>query len=304
MLPLIPLAVWGGTAIAGAYGAHQGIKGMELSDEIKQLRNKLENRQRRLTGKHARLTRQGDTLRRTDKRLATQTDRLFERYIPLIEALNEPVEILFNKTTGNFDVRIRKPSFKSRNPLHSVGDVGASVLAGTALRGGAMFAVRQLGVASTGTAIRSLSGVAAQRAALSTMGGGAVALGGGGIAAGLAALNVLALGGTVAFYGAKYRKGKQQELLELQKTERKARVAWDAAEKNMTKVQRLFRDEERRIRDAKSKIAKLQKSAIRFENALAQGSLASVKDDLLFAIQDLLVLASLIRKEQAPQRVN
>lgn len=301
MALFIPVIFWGGSALLGAYGAHQGLKGMALNDEIKRLRSTLENRQERLTRRHNRLKQRGETLRRTDRALATQTDRLFARYVPLIEALDEPVEIIFNKATGEFDVRISGPSLTSRNALNSMGDVGASVLAGTALRGGALFAVRQLGVASTGTAIRSLTGVAAQRATLSAVGGGAAAAGGGGIAAGVAALNVLAIGGSVAYFGSKYRKGKQEELRALQKAQARVSKDWDHADKEMAKVAQLFDEEERRIQVAQSMIAELEESAQRFERARVKNTLESVKDDLLFAIQDLLVLASLIRKEQAPQ---
>lgn len=68
---------------------------------------------------------------------------------------------------------------------------GASVGVGTAL--GAWALVSSIGTASTGTAIASLTGAAATNATLAWFGGGALAMGGGGMAAGTAVL-----GGIVA----------------------------------------------------------------------------------------------------------
>ncbi|QEY24612.1 hypothetical protein [Neisseria animalis] len=59
---------------------------------------------------------------------------------------------------------------------------------------GAYSGVMALGTASTGTAIGSLSGAAATNATLAWLGGGTIATGGGGIAAGTMALGALAAG--------------------------------------------------------------------------------------------------------------
>lgn len=67
--------------------------------------------------------------------------------------------------------------------------VGAGVLVGWGVYGGVM----TLGTASTGTAIASLSGIAAKNATLAWLGGGSLAAGGGGVA-----LGSLVLGGLVA----------------------------------------------------------------------------------------------------------
>lgn len=67
--------------------------------------------------------------------------------------------------------------------------VGAGVLVGWGTYGGVM----ALGTASTGTTIASLSGIAAKNATLAWLGGGSLAVGGGGIAVGS-----LVLGGLVA----------------------------------------------------------------------------------------------------------
>lgn len=72
------------------------------------------------------------------------------------------------------------------------GVAGAAVSGVTASAGSALYTAAGLfGVASTGTRIASLSGAAANSARLAWIGGGAVAVGGGGMALGTTILNVL-----------------------------------------------------------------------------------------------------------------
>ncbi len=78
-----------------------------------------------------------------------------------------------------------------------IGGIGGAALGtagGFAAAGATTSAVMALGTASTGTAIASLSGVAATNATLAAIGGGAVAAGGGGIALGTTILGVSTLG--------------------------------------------------------------------------------------------------------------
>ena len=77
---------------------------------------------------------------------------------------------------------------------------GVGVAAGTAIvsvaPSVAMWVATTFGTASTGAAISSLSGAAATNAALAWLGGGAIATGGGGMAAGSA---FLALAGPIGW---------------------------------------------------------------------------------------------------------
>jgi hypothetical protein len=85
--------------------------------------------------------------------------------------------------------RIERTITTGEMAINSAKGIASGV--GTAL--GAWALVGQLGVASTGTAISSLSGVALTNATLAWFGGGALAAGGGGMAAGTAVI-----GGIVA----------------------------------------------------------------------------------------------------------
>jgi len=82
----------------------------------------------------------------------------------------------------------------------SAAGAGAGFAAGTAVAGlapsAAIWVATTFGTASTGTAISTLSGAAASQAALAWLGGGALAAGGGGTAAGT---TLLALAGPIGW---------------------------------------------------------------------------------------------------------
>lgn len=79
--------------------------------------------------------------------------------------------------------------------------LGAGVSSGAALAFGAYNGTMMLATASTGTAISSLSGVAATNATLAWLGGGSIAAGGGGMALGSAVLGGVVAGPALAIFG-------------------------------------------------------------------------------------------------------
>jgi hypothetical protein len=78
---------------------------------------------------------------------------------------------------------------------------GMAAATGTGAFVGIPSVVTTLGAASTGTAISSLSGAAAQSATMAYLGGGALSVGGGGVALGTAALGVVTIGPTMLVGG-------------------------------------------------------------------------------------------------------
>lgn len=78
--------------------------------------------------------------------------------------------------------------------LGGLGGAAVGTAGGFAAAGATTSAVMALGVASTGTAISSLTGVAATNATLAALGGGAISAGGGGMALGSAILGGATLG--------------------------------------------------------------------------------------------------------------
>jgi hypothetical protein len=112
-----------------------------------------------------------------------------ERNEHLVKRLN------FKKVDG---VRIRVPNIpkyvaRSENVTTGVIGLASGVGAGAAAQAGALWGVSAFASASTGTAISTLSGAAAQNAILAWFGGGAVAAGGGGVAAGGAVLGLVSV---------------------------------------------------------------------------------------------------------------
>lgn len=112
-----------------------------------------------------------------------------ERNEHLVKRLN------FKKVDG---VRIRVPNIPKY--VSSVNDVTTGVMglasgvgAGVAAQAGALWGVSAFASASTGTAISTLSGAAAQNAILAWFGGGALTAGGGGMAAGGVVLGLVSV---------------------------------------------------------------------------------------------------------------
>lgn len=124
----------------------------------------------------------------------------------------------------------------------SIYDAGVGMLAGVglanAIPASAMWIATTFGTASTGIAISSLTGAAADSAALAWLGGGALSIGGGGVAAGEALLTLAGpLGISVAgvtmmasialfsFKKNKLIKEQQIEILKIKRNEESLRVA-------------------------------------------------------------------------------
>jgi hypothetical protein len=98
--------------------------------------------------------------------------------------------------------------------LKAIGvSVGGGIVAGSVAAGGTVFAVSAFGVAGTGTAIGSLSGVAATNATLAWLGGGSLATGGAGVVGGMAVLGGIALA-PIAIFGMFMGASKGKQKLE------------------------------------------------------------------------------------------
>jgi hypothetical protein len=94
--------------------------------------------------------------------------------------------------------RVRVPSVPRYvadvdNVMTGVIGLASGVGAGVAAQAGALWGVSTYASASTGTAISSLSGAAAENALLAWLGGGSLASGGGGVAAGTAVLGLVTI---------------------------------------------------------------------------------------------------------------
>lgn len=96
---------------------------------------------------------------------------------------------------------LKKVSVGAGVLLGGLGGAAVGAAGGFAAAGATTSAIMALGTASTGTAIASLSGVAATNATLAALGGGAIAAGGGGIALGTTILGATTLGAALLVGG-------------------------------------------------------------------------------------------------------
>lgn len=302
MLPLIPALVWGGTLVLGGYGTVQGVRGWLTKEEA-------EGIYRQLNARHGTLVRREKALQdregrwiASNGRLATKAEKLFQDYAELATLIDREIQRIYGPQRHAYQAgasRRVEPGAQREGGRQRVGKAvknsAASVAAGAALRQGTLLAIRQFGTASTGTAIRTLTGAAAQRATLSAAGGGAVAAGGGGIAAGVAALNVLAVGGTIALFGQRYLSGQQKKLEEALVHQRKVEGELDAIEKELSLASAKLVAEEQRTAEGHQLYRSLVVTLRRIREAVADDDMQTAVRTLEFAQIDLERLASMIR---------
>lgn len=302
MLPLIPALVWGGTLVLGGYGTVQGVRGWLTKEEA-------EGIYRQLNARHGTLVRREKALQdregrwiASNGRLATKAEKLFQDYAELATLIDREIQRIYGPQRHAYQAgasRRVEPGAQREGGRQRVGKAvknsAASVAAGAALRQGTLLAIRQFGTASTGTAIRTLTGAAAQRATLSAAGGGAVAAGGGGIAAGVAALNVLAVGGTIALFGQRYLSGQQKKLEEALVHQRKVEGELDAIEKELSLASAKLAAEEQRTAEGHQLYRSLVVTLRRIREAVADDDMQTAVRTLEFAQIDLERLASMIR---------
>lgn len=199
----LPFILLGAAAIAGGTGLFSGGKGAKKVHDAKDIIKSAEYD----------YTRKKDAVDAEEKHTTETLDELgrlkldvwksFQRFSDAFEKIKNKPQFIGNKeekysfTSMELD-DIENISITALNILgSSVLSAGAGALAGFAAYGGTV----AIGVASTGTAISSLSGVAAYNATMAALGGGSIAAGGGGMALGSAVLcgavagPILAVGG-------------------------------------------------------------------------------------------------------------
>lgn len=199
----LPLIVGGIALAAGATGLVTGAKGAKkISDaktRVKEADAKYEKSKSLLNETEIKTTNQLDLL----GALKVRVWKDFERFSSAFEKIQNRPEFE-EKITGEFSmpkhalIEIKQVQIKAIEILGTtVASAGAGAVTGMAAYSG----VLALGTASTGTAISSLSGVAATNAALAALGGGSIASGGGGIALGTQILTGAVAGPIIAVGG-------------------------------------------------------------------------------------------------------
>lgn len=165
---------------------------------------------------------------------------------------------------------------------------GVSAIAASAAGyGGAMTLATTVGVASTGTAISSLSGAAATNAILAWFGGGSLAVGGGGMALGSMVLGGITIGPAIAVGG--FVLGSEGEKALTKARKYKAKVK--AAIAKMEAAQAFADQVERRIAELWEILDTLNGQALEGLQTLESQPFDRRRDALLFQQVALLIKA-------------
>ena len=196
---LIPIAVKGAAAVAGAIGVGSAIHG---ASKMKEANNTMESARSRHEKNVARFEEeQTYTNKRMDELGTLELTVLhsFSRFSDVIEQIqNRPVFKSYSKNGVTLPEysgeQIKEVSVGAGVLLGGLGGAALGTAGGFAAAGATTGAVMALGTASTGTAINTLSGAALYKATLAALGGGAKVVGGGGIAAGITTLSAATLG--------------------------------------------------------------------------------------------------------------
>jgi hypothetical protein len=202
MLPFILIGVG---VVSGASGAIQGLRGKQKFQAAKRIAQKA------AVAYEAELTRTNRAVARTNARVkhygtaqsAANTDVVL-RLVEFLQRHEQAVRVAAAQQVEGVEAVVHELA-----PFaHTLGEgfdwIGGAAKAGVtgaAAYVGVPATVAALGTASTGIPIAALSGVAAENATLAALGGGSLASGGGGMALGATALNVITVGPTMLVAG-------------------------------------------------------------------------------------------------------
>lgn len=195
----LPLILGIAAAVSGAtgvgFGVHGGVKIKKANDKLKEAQRRNESNSLRLERMNKNACRTMDFLGENEIKVLSE----FEQFSDLFERIKNRPEFadikLGNVSIPKFDgEEIKKVSIGASVLIGGLGGATLGTAGGFAASGATTAVVMALGSASTGTAISSLSGIAATNATLAALGGGSLAAGGGGIALGTTILGATTLG--------------------------------------------------------------------------------------------------------------
>lgn len=195
----LPLIIGGLAAVAGVAGVgsgiHGGVKMKEANDTMKVAKSKQEKAVALFDQRNSETTELMDSIGKQELEIL----KSFDTFSDIIEKIQGRPEFKVYKRDGvklpdYVAEELKKVSAGAGVLLGGIGGATVGTAGGFAAAGATTSAVIALGTASTGTAISSLSGVAATNATLAALGGGSIAAGGGGMALGTAVLGGATLG--------------------------------------------------------------------------------------------------------------
>ncbi|NEN75010.1 hypothetical protein F9B74_01525 [Pelistega sp. NLN82] len=232
----IPLVI--GVAL-GAAGIYKGAKAVMDNNDAKDLDDSAKSIVRRAESalEASKEKTQKSLSELGEKKVYNLQERIepFIQHFQKIKNIDLTSPVLSNMTVNEFSNVVIGELQSQVDFVTSAGlGVAGGATGGALVAYGAYSGVMLLGTASTGTAIGTLTGAAATNATLAWLGGGSIAAGGGGVAAGTLALGALAAGPALAVAGF-YMSSKAKENLENARSNiAQARQFRDAAQTSIT----------------------------------------------------------------------
>ena len=206
-LPLIPIILGGASLVAAALGIKKSVDAKSDFDSAKQWDKKTQMLYDKANNE---LKSAHDNAKQAMKSLGESKFKIYENsIIPFVECFSKIKNIDFDDSrlldanklhqiTTDEISELRQIAIEMKDVIGGgIAALGSGGLAGLAAYG----SVSVLGAASTGTAISTLSGVAATNATLAWLGGGSLAAGGLGMAGGTVVLGGIVAGPVLAVGG-------------------------------------------------------------------------------------------------------
>jgi hypothetical protein len=198
----LPFILWGAAALLAGTGVVKGIGAVSDFDDAKSIG---ESARRRYEAAETSLQKSRDKTNSKFKALGEVKVSIFKNQINhLVTAIKKSKHA--SSKLNDFNVSISADELKEMERLVLTSleierGLGTGAVTGALAAWGAYGSVGLLATASTGTAISTLSGVAATNATLAWLGGGALSTGGFGMAGGTLALGGIVLGPALAVGG-------------------------------------------------------------------------------------------------------
>lgn len=203
----IPFLLWGAAALVGAIGIGAGL---EASSDIKEAKKIVEESKKKHENSINKFNALNGEVKLVAEDFAKMKMRVYKTtvnsFLKVYKKLQKVKinDIKFDNSLDKFDItfdEIQEYNHQKITFVETATSMLSAASAGTTTGLSAIGLVSSIGYASTGTAISSLAGAAAQNATLAWFGGGSLAAGGLGIAGGVATLAGIFLGPALAVFG-------------------------------------------------------------------------------------------------------
>lgn len=222
----LPLILIGAAAALGGYGVKKGLDANSMNEKAKRIGERAERQHRRALSdleKHKEQT--NLVLEQLGQFKAQVFTHQIKQLIDVVRKNKSAGSRLKDFNEGFSESELVNIEHEIQTSLELSKGLGTGAVSGALAAYGAYSGVGLLASASTGTAISTLSGVAAQNATLAWLGGGSLASGGMGIAGGTAVLGGLIIGPALAIGGFMMASKAEEALTKAREYEAEIEVA-------------------------------------------------------------------------------